>query len=165
LGPTATVTFTLIVPDRTPSTTAGRRIQYVSPTTASIIVTLTAQNGTALNPTRPYALPVPNISVCHPQLNSVARSTPAYREPQGRRQTCTFSIPAPVGDDTFWVATYDAVQASATPKTPAGNLLSIASVSTTVVANAANTVTLTLGGVIAALQIVNPDPNPTVGSR
>jgi len=160
----AAVTFTIVIPARAASTAANRRALYVSPSTVSVVVTLTEQNGTPVTLAQPYAVTVSGISACHLAPRSVARSAQAARKPLTERQPCTFSIPEPVGVDTFSVSTYDAAQTSATPATLTGKLLSTGSVATTVVANAANTVTLTLGGVVAGFTLLLGDANPSTGS-
>jgi N-acetylneuraminic acid mutarotase len=160
----AAVTFTIVVPARAASTAANRRMLYVSPSTVSVVVTLSTQNGTPVTPAQPYAVTVSGITGCHRNVGSVARSAQADRKPLAPVQGCRFSIPAPVGVDTFSVSTYDAPQTSPTPATLTGNLLSTGSVATTVVENAANTVTLTLGGVIASLMLSLNIPNPFEGA-
>jgi YVTN family beta-propeller protein len=159
----AAVTFTLLIPPPM-SPAADRRALYVSPATVSVVVTLTAQNGTLLTPAQPYALSVANLSGCHRAPTAIARAPQAARKPRSvAPQRCIFSIPAPVGLDTFTISTYDAAQASAAPATLAGHLLSTATTSTTVVANAANSVSLTLGGVVASLTLGLADASPIEG--
>ena len=60
--------------------------------------------------------------------------------------TCTVSVDAPVGTDTFAVKLYDAAGGT-------GNALSSATVQQTIVANAGNTIRLTLGGIVQTIAI------------
>jgi hypothetical protein len=55
--------------------------------------------------------------------------------------------------DTFTVMTYDALQTSAAPASPVGNLLAKATISVTILANASNAVTLVLNGIPAGFAI------------
>jgi hypothetical protein len=147
----STVTFTLTIPPQ--SAAAERRAAYVSWSTVSAIVSLTAQNGNPVSPAQLYALDVQNVNVCHPVITSVARLPRAQRG-QLAQAGCHITIPAPVGTDTFTVSTYDAHQTSSTPTTATGNMLSTGTVSTVVVLNAANSVSLTTNGVVAAVNLI-----------
>ena len=60
--------------------------------------------------------------------------------------TCSGTVSAPVGSETFAVNLYDAANGS-------GNLLSTGTVTQTIVANTANSVNLTFNGVVASLSI------------
>jgi hypothetical protein len=60
--------------------------------------------------------------------------------------TCEGSIDAPVGDDTFTIKLFDAQNAT-------GNLLATGATTQTIVADLANAVHVTLGGVAAALRL------------
>jgi sugar lactone lactonase YvrE len=144
----SSATFTLKVPARSASAAGRRSPQYVSPSTESLVVTLTSQDGVAVSTPQPYAANIVS-SACPPVSGS---------------PTCTLAVPASVGSDTFTVATYDATQTSANPTTLAGNLLSTASVTTTVVSGAANTVSLTLSGVVASVALALSNAAPPTGT-
>jgi streptogramin lyase len=68
----------------------------------------------------------------------------------------TIVIDAPVGTDTFVFQTYD-------DQNGQGNVLSRASVTKTIVAGAANTVTAVLNGVVASVTISLSNPSPNAG--
>ncbi len=73
----------------------------------------------------------------------------------GSPPVCTVSAPAVAGTDVFKVATYDATQSSVDPTTPAGDELSLATTSVTIVAGVANNTTtpLVLSGVVASVDL------------
>jgi streptogramin lyase len=68
----------------------------------------------------------------------------------------TIVIDAPVGPDTFTFATYDTSNCQ-------GNVLSRATVTKTILAGAANTVTAVLDGVVVSLAISLSNPAPNAG--
>lgn len=142
----SSVTFTLAIPAGTKSSTASIKPKYVSVSMQSLVVTLISQNGTAVSPPQPYAV---NVSSC-PTVSGI--------------RTCSLMVPASVGTDTFVVATYDAAQSSANPTTLTGNLLSTASASTTVVASTANTLALTLNGVVHSISLALGTTTPSTGA-
>ncbi|HTU70890.1 MAG TPA: hypothetical protein VMF11_11290 [Candidatus Baltobacteraceae bacterium] len=61
--------------------------------------------------------------------------------------TCSGTVSAPVGSDTFTVNLYDATNGT-------GNVLSTGALTQTIVANTANSVNVTFNGVVASLSIV-----------
>jgi N-acetylneuraminic acid mutarotase len=71
--------------------------------------------------------------------------------------TCTATVAAPVGNDTFAVITYD-------QENGAGNLLSENTISATILAGQANNVSITLNGVIASIQLALAYPTPQGGT-
>jgi streptogramin lyase len=136
--------FTITVPAASTTSSAARSPKYVSVGTQSIVITLTSVNGTQYtgNP----ASIATNLSALTPGCS-------------GSPLTCTVTGPAAVGNDVFSVVTYDAAQ-TLPFTTPAGNVLSEASLSVAVVAGP-NTVTtpLVLNGVaktISATFASNP---------
>lgn len=139
----ATARFTITVPAKTVS---SRKPAYVSPSTQSVIITLTNGPGAAksiasnLTPTNPNCVGVP--------------------------LTCTIEAPGIVGNDVFTVATYDAVQTSSSPANPAGNLLSKATLTVNVVLNQSNLVRtpLTLNGVVDHVDLGLASPSTTSGA-
>ena len=75
--------------------------------------------------------------------------------------TCSGTVSAPVGSDTFTVHLYDA-------QNGAGNLLSTGTLTQTIVANTANSVNVTFNGVVASLavaiaNVVSPGTAGSVG--
>ena len=130
--------FTITVPPA--STQAKARVQYVSANTQSMVVTLTAVNGT----------PFTGASAV-----SAVNLTPSSPACSGTPLTCTVSVPAAAGSDTFGVSTYDALQTSASPTSPAGHLLSIAAVTVNVIAGQTNAPAspLVLNGVPASIAV------------
>ncbi|MGP6192420.1 MAG: hypothetical protein ACLPSH_20700 [Vulcanimicrobiaceae bacterium] len=136
-----TARFTITVPAASASATAStRKPAYVSTATQSVVITLTSVNGTAY--TGSSATIASNLTTSNPNCS-------------GSPLTCTVAAPAVPGSDTFLVSTYDALQTSTAPSSPAGNLLSTATLSVTVSANIANTVTtpLVLSGVPASIAL------------
>ena len=152
----AAVTFTIELPARQAASSDKRSPRYVSPATLSAVVTLTGYNGAPVT-APPYAVNIDSVNGCTNLAVSGALLRQAAGVPRGpakRAPTCSFSVSALVGTDTFAVALYDAAQTSATPTTLAGNVLSLGtSAPTAVVENAANVVPITLNGVVASLEL------------
>ncbi|HXW76375.1 MAG TPA: hypothetical protein VEJ20_03105, partial [Candidatus Eremiobacteraceae bacterium] len=131
----ANATFTIEIPKAIPGG-KKRRPLYVSPSTQSI--SISANGGT---PT------VANLTSSSPNCTPATESTPL---------TCTVSAAEPIGTDTFTLITYD--QTGAT-----GNELSMATVSATIVAGQANSVSVALNGIISSIALSLADPNPPIG--
>jgi sugar lactone lactonase YvrE len=130
------------------ATAHSRFPHYVSTATQSMIITLSAVNGTA------YAGTPSSIA------SNLTTSNPACT---GTPLTCTITAPAAAGADVFTVVTYDAQQASSSPATPAGHALSQAAVTVTVAANQANVAPpLVLNGVAASITLSAPSGDPHV---
>jgi hypothetical protein len=102
-----------------------RNPQYVSTKTASAAITVTPSGGSAGSPT------VINCGTT----------------------TCSGTVQAAVGSDTFAVNLYDAANGG-------GNLLSTGSATQTIVANTANSVNVTFNGVVASLTLTAPQVTP-----
>jgi streptogramin lyase len=83
---------------------------------------------------------------------SVNGGTPQYLN----APASTLTIDAPVGTDTFVFQTYDEQNGQ-------GNVLSRASVTQTIVAGGANTVSAVLNGVVASVTISLSNPSPNAG--
>lgn len=113
----------------------GRQPLYVSTHTQSASI--------AVNGQTPI---VANLSASSPNCVAVA----------GGGRTCTVNVNAPVGVDTFAETLYATVDAT-------GAVLSQGKTSATIVAEKANTVLLTLDGVIASLALTLADPTPPEG--
>lgn len=75
----------------------------------------------------------------------------------GGGRTCSLSVNAPVGVDTFTETLYAGPNAG-------GAILSVGTTSATIVAGTANTVLLTLDGVIASLSLAVSNASPPVGT-
>ncbi|HTW83252.1 MAG TPA: hypothetical protein VMD91_04170 [Candidatus Sulfotelmatobacter sp.] len=115
--------FTITVPNHGASSASARKPKYVSPATQSIVITLLTVNGTAYTGSpREVAS---NLTSTNPNCS-------------GSPLTCTVTAPAVAGSDVFQVVTYDAQQTTPTPSTPAGNALSGADVTLTMIAGQAN---------------------------
>jgi streptogramin lyase len=125
-GSTASVSFTIDAPAASTAAAAARGAKFISPATASVKI---ARTGSDTTPS------IVNISPTSPGCAVVAGVT-----------QCTAIVNAPAGSNTFVVTTYDSPNA-------AGNVLSTATATVTVVANAANTIALTLNGVVASSSV------------
>jgi hypothetical protein len=135
--------FTITVPAQSTTTSSTTRTpKYVSPATQSIIITLVSVGGV------PYTGSPASIATNLSTLNPACTGTTSL--------TCTVTAPAVVGSDVFSVVTYDTAQ-TLPFTTPAGNVLSRASLSVAVVAGP-NVVTtpLVLNGVPASFAIAPP---------
>lgn len=113
-----------------------RKPLYVSTNTQSASI--------AINGETPI---VANLSASSPNCVTVA----------GGGRTCTFSVNAPVGVDTFAEALYASANAT-------GAILSQGQTSATIAAGKANTIFLTLDGVIASLALRLANATPSEGA-
>lgn len=129
------VAFTITVPAKT---TSARSPKYVSASTQSVSIVET--DGTA--PALPAV--VQNTTPGSPNCTTASGAT-----------SCTITVNANVGADSFTVKTYDAANAT-------GNLLSSGTVQGTVVSGAANSFPLTLGGTVASFTLAATDAYPQV---
>lgn len=120
---TQSVTITVTIPTATTSSTT-RRTLYVSQSTKSMVVTATLSSGSG-------------------------RSSNATANCSGT--TCTASVSAPIGTDTFSVSLYDGLNGT-------GNVLSTGSTTTAIVAQQPTTLSLTFNGVVSKLALA---PNPS----
>ncbi len=147
---TTSAQFTITVPLAATVSSAQRAPAYVSPATKSVTITLSAVNGSAYTGS-PNTI-ASNLATTNPNCS-------------GSPLTCTVSAPAAAGTDVFVVAAYDQPQAAAYPATPAGNLLSQATLSVAVTANQANTAAtpLILSGAAATFVIAGL-PGATAGT-
>lgn len=132
------VVFTLTVPQASKSQSA-RTPKYVSASTQSISIVET--DGTAAANPAVVQNTTPGSSNCTSSSNGT---------------TCTISVLANTGADSFTVKAFDQPNA-------AGNLLSQGTVRGTVVAGTANSFPLTLGGTVATLSLITPEAYPQVG--
>ncbi|TAM58815.1 hypothetical protein EPN52_09200 [bacterium] len=72
-------------------------------------------------------------------------------------RSCTFTVNAPVGSDTFALTIWDAPNAT-------GNKLATGSATQTIVAGTANTLTIPLNAVVAKIVLTLANPNPPQGT-
>jgi sugar lactone lactonase YvrE len=145
-----TAHFTITVPPaRTTAAANVRTPKYISTATQSIIITLTSVNGAPYTGT-PAAIAT-NLAPSNPACTSSAAGL-----------TCTATATAIPGSDMYNVVAYDTAQTSASPMTPAGNVLSQSTVPLTIVAGQTNTLAtpLVLNGVAASSTVTFPtDPH------
>jgi hypothetical protein len=128
--PMGTVTFTITIPG-TPSQSIYRSPMFVSPNTQSIVI----QQLDTSSSHNPVGGPV--------TVNVTSRSNGCTTV--NTTVTCSVTFPAPAGTFDFSVKTYSATNAG-------GSLLSENTLTTyTVIAGQANTISVTLNGVIASI--------------
>lgn len=128
-APRARVSVTILVPHDIQHT---RRPAYVSPATSALSI--------SINGATPVTVQLsPSSPGCTTTLQGLS---------------CTVSVDAPSGQDSFAVTALDS----------SGNALSRTTVPATVLAGKANVLSLTLDGIVAHIVIILPDANPPVGS-
>ena len=140
--------FTITVP-AVSAQAHSRNAQYISTATQSAIITLTSVNGTPFTGA---------------QAETAANLSPGNSACSGSPLTCTLLVPAQAGTDVFTVSTYSAPQTGTSPMTPAGSLLSTATMSVAVVAGQTNApaTPLVLNGVASAITAtMASDPHVT----
>jgi sugar lactone lactonase YvrE len=142
----STASFTITIP-ATSAQAKSRNPQYISVNTQSVIITLATVNGTTFT---------------GPQTETAANLTPSNPSCTGSPLNCSIVVPARAGTDVFNVTTYSAQQTSSAPATPAGSVLSTATVSVSVVSGQSNapSTALVLNGVAASVVATFPtDPH------
>lgn len=127
---TGSATFTLTIPARSSASTAGRAPAFVSPNAASIGVAI------ATGAASPGPATIANLSASSPNCAAAA----------GGALTCTITVSAPAGSDTFVVTLYSGQNGT-------GSVLSSATVTGTVTAAAANSIPITLNGTVASIAV------------
>jgi hypothetical protein len=147
----ASARFTIVVPAAATASTNARKPAFISPSTQSIIITLLDVNGT------PYTGTPASVA---------SNLTPGNRACTGVPLTCSVVAPAASGSDLFSVVTYDTLQTSSSPATPAGNALSRSNLTVAVVGGQANTVTtaLSLNGVVDHVNVGLSAPSVTINT-
>jgi len=147
-APATSARFTIIVPPKSATAANARTPKYISSSTQSIVITLETVNGTAF--TGSPASTATNLTTSNPACSSSSGTL-----------TCTASAPAIPGADSYSVVTYDAQQSSSSPASPAGNILSEATLPITIVANQVNmpATPLVLNGVPASIAVTSTDPH------
>jgi hypothetical protein len=128
-------TFTLTLPLHTDTSASGRTPKYISPNAQSIAISVAV--GTA----SPGPATVANLTASSPNCTAA---------PGAGTLTCSIVVPAPIGSDTFGVSLYSATNAG-------GSVLSSATITGTVADNAANTIPITLNGVVASITVIVAD--------
>jgi hypothetical protein len=140
----APATFSVSFQQYTPvQTNAVRRAQFVSPATQSIVLTLISVNGSA--PSSPVSTTL-NVSGSGSGCTTV-----------GAKVTCSVTFNAPVGNDVLGAASFGGPNGT-------GTQLGTATVPTTVQSNATNSIALSIGGIIANLQMFLTQSSFTVGT-
>lgn len=134
---TAPASFSILIPAKS---TSARTPHYISASTQSVSIVETDAGAT------PSPATVANVTPGSPNCSSSSAGL-----------TCTLTIAANVGTDTFTVKTFD-------QPSGAGTVLSTGALTATIVAGKANTtVPLVLGGVVKTLSVVLADPFSPVG--
>jgi hypothetical protein len=134
-----TARVTITVPSAATAASSSRNPAFVSPATQSVIITLSAVDG------KPYTGSPASFAANLTQGSANCSGTPLV---------CTIAVAAVTGTDTFTISTFDALQPiTSLPSTPAGNLLSQATIDAAIAVNATNTVQIILSGVPATLAI------------
>ena len=147
-GSNAAMTFRFPPPSSTAS--ASRSPRYLSADTKSVVITITAVNGTPPTPTIPSTIIeiTPGVAPCKPLTG-----------PPGQQSfSCTAIVGAVAGNDTFTIQAYSGANQS-------GQLLSTGSITFTVAASGTTPApsTFTLSGVVSSFAIASPSPNPAIG--
>ena len=127
------VAFSITIPANSQGQSVTRKPRYVSSGTQSISVIVTPNGGSAL-PTQTF-----NVT---PTSNGCSTAS-------GGAITCTETVDAGVGSDTFAVSCYSGVNGS-------GSVLASGSTTQTIAINTTNNVAVALGGVIATMALVAP---------
>jgi hypothetical protein len=144
--PTKLVRVRVSVTIPAPSPSRGVRPQYVSPNTESLVIQLASVNGQGVS----------GVNATTIETFAGAQNCTA----QGASRTCTGATSGSAGDDVFSVTTYDGKNAT-------GAVLSVGSVQAHIAGGGSgititNRLSLSLGGVIAALQLTL---SPNSGKR
>jgi len=131
-GGTSNATLSISVHPFVASSGANRKPQYVAPTTLSATFQVTSVNGTA----------TPSQPIVEQDLTATSPGCSG----SGATVTCSISYAVPIGNVLFSVKTYDHLGA-------AGTQIGTATAGASIIANNANRLTLTVSGVIAAVQL------------
>jgi len=133
--PSAAMTFHFPAPT---TASSARSPKYLSPNTTSVTITITAVNGVPPSP----AIPATTIAVAPGQGGCTAVVSGGF--------SCTATVGAVAGNDTFLIQAYDS----------SGTLLSSGSITVAVNPTGTTTVTtpLVLGGVSASTSLAEPSP-------
>ena len=138
-APSASARVKILVP--APVRSAARTRNFVSPSTAGVLAQVYAHSDAA------------HANLLAESATDISSGSAACGGTTGTPRTCTYSIPAPPGDDDFVITTYDAPPVAGSFST--ANQLAAGVVSgQTIVQGASNTLNVTLGGIIASLGII-----------
>uniref|UniRef100_E6PFD6 Uncharacterized protein n=1 Tax=mine drainage metagenome TaxID=410659 RepID=E6PFD6_9ZZZZ len=131
-----------------PSSTASgaRSPRYLSADTKSVVITITAVNGTPPSP----AIPPTTLAVAPGQGTCTALTAQGF--------SCTATVGAVGGNDTFLIQAYGGANGT-------GSLLSSGSVTVAVASSGTTTVAtqLVLSGNATSFVVASPSPNPAIG--
>jgi hypothetical protein len=133
-GAMAQAVFTIAVPSGASASAVQRRPAFISPNAQSISISVAGAVTTA------------NLTSTSPNCTATTTSAPL---------TCTVTLNAPVGTDTFVVTLYQGLNAS-------GTVLSTATVSAAVSATQPTTIPVTLGGVVASIDVTVQNGNARI---
>lgn len=132
----SSVAISIKIPASSSAVASLRRPAYVSTNTQSVSIAI---NGAT------------------PTVASLAANAPGCVTVAGGGRTCTLSVAAPIGVDTFAETLYATTNGT-------GAVLSQGKTSATIVAGNANTVALTLDGVVASLGLTLANASPPEGT-
>lgn len=144
LGP-QTAQMKIVIPAAPKTSSARRSPLFVATNTAGIDVKVYAQSDTK------FATPLGETQV------DISSGSTACGGQVGSPRTCTIAIPAPIGADAFVVRTYDADAIAGS--FAAAKQLASAIVNQTIVSGTANSVNITLGGVVASVAVSLQNPS------
>ncbi len=128
---TSHASFTIAIPAAAGSSSTQRAPAYVSPNSQSVAITVAAGSAS------PGPATTANLTSTSPNCTPATATVPL---------TCTVSLYAPPGSDTFTVTLYSGLNGT-------GNVLSTSTVAATVSATQTTNVPITLGGVVAAIAV------------
>jgi streptogramin lyase len=135
-GQTAAVSFKIVL-SGSGSSASARKPAFVSPATQSVVIALQGA-----------AAPLATINLTSSAGNCTTTTSGT---------SCTVTVQAPVGQDTFVITCFDGLNGN-------GNQLSTATVAATVAANAQNTLGFTLNGVVASTAVILGSTSVPVGA-
>ncbi|HTV75298.1 MAG TPA: hypothetical protein VME66_16515 [Candidatus Acidoferrales bacterium] len=136
------VTISLHIPGPAAATSSERSPKYVSASTESVAVVVQPGND---------VVDFDTSATANPNCTASASGT-----------TCTATVDAPIGTDSFTFSTYD--QPLDPAGSPSGNLLSTGTTSQTIAAGTATTVNVTLNGVVSSIGVSVPNDALLVGT-
>lgn len=138
----AVATFTLTIPSNATSSSTQRSAKFISPATQSVTIGIAAAGST----TASGAVTTANLTPSSPNCTAATAAAPL---------TCTVSVDAPAGNDTFVVTLYAGLNGS-------GSVLASSTVTAAVSATQPTTVPVTLGGVVASIAVTVVNGNNMV---
>lgn len=138
-GSTGSMTMSFVIPSATTTSSTARKPAYVSPSTASVVVTVSS--GT----TQPAFTTTANIGPGEPGCTTSASGT-----------TCLVTVQAALGTDTFTIVDYSGTSGT-------GNILAEATFTQSVTAGM-SPVGVTLSGVLSQVQLSLQTPALTAGT-